>query len=263
MSNTESARPGRVQDKVCLITGGAEGLGRADALALAREGARVIITDLNEVAGQATAAEIGPRGVFVHHDVRDEAGWRTLITDVMARFGRLDVLVNNAGVLRFGDIETVTLEDWRFVNGVNVEGTFLGCKHAIPAMRDSGGGSIINVSSTVAIQGYARSPAYTATKGAVQALTRSIAVHCMQRGYRIRCNAIHPHNAESPMVHRSHAAIFGALPEAQRPPLAAVPADGVANTVLFLSSDESSDFNGALLNLDRGTACIVGAIRIK
>ncbi len=262
MSASNAGAPtGRVRGKVCIVTGAAEGLGRADALLLAREGAQVVITDVNESAGAATAAEIGASALFVRHDVRDEDGWRALIAQVMARYGRLDVLVNNAGVLRFGDIETCSLEDWRFVNAVNVEGTFLGCKHAIPAMRDSGGGSIINVSSTAAIQGYARSPAYTASKGAVQALTRSIAVHCMQRGYRIRCNAIHPHNAETPMVHRARDAVFAGIAEADRPPLSAVPPDGVAHTVLFLASDESSDFNGSLLNLDRGTACIVGEIR--
>jgi 3(or 17)beta-hydroxysteroid dehydrogenase len=156
--------------------------------------------------------------------------------------------VNNAGVLHADDIESASLEDWRFVTAVNVEGTFLGCKHAIPAMRSGGGGSIINVSSTAAILGFPSSPAYTASKGAVQALTRSIAVYCMTRGDRIRCNAIYPHLAESPMSRA-----YGGTTELASP-------FGVANAVLFLASDESSDLNGTFLNLDRGTACLVGEL---
>ena len=184
----------------------------------------------------------------MRQDVRDEEQWRGLVAMVMERFGRLDVLVNNAGVLVSDDIETATVEDWRFVQSVNVEGTFLGCKHAIPAMRASGGGSIVNVSSTTAILGFPSAPAYTASKGAIQALTRSIAVYCLTRGYRIRCNAIYPHLAESPMS-RSHGGT-----------IKLVPPTGVANAVLFLASDESSDLNGTFLNLDRGTSCLVSEL---
>jgi 3(or 17)beta-hydroxysteroid dehydrogenase len=222
-------------------------LGKADAIVLAREGGRVVLTDVNE-EGARTADEIGGEAMFVRQDVRDEEQWRSLVGTVMDRFGRLDVLVNNAGVIRVGDIETVTLEDWRFVNAVNVEGTFLGCKYAIPAMRAGGSGSIVNVSSTAAILGFAGAPAYTASKGAVQALTRAIAVHCMIKGDRIRCNAIYPHLAESPMSRAHGGTTALASPY------------GVANAVVFLASDESSDLNGTFLNLDRGTACLVGEL---
>ena len=237
---------GRIEGKVCIVTGAADGSGKADAIVLAREGGRVVLTDVNP--GAKHRREIGGEAMFVHQDVRDEDQWRSLIATVADRFGGLDVLVNNAGVIHVDDIETADLDSWRFVNAVNVEGTFLGCKHAIPAMRASGGGSIINVSSTAAILGFPGAPAYTASKGAVQALTRSIAVHCMTRGDRIRCNAIYPHLAESPMS-RAH----GGTTTLASP-------FGVANAVLFLASDESSDFNGTFLNLDRGAACLVGEL---
>ena len=120
--------------------------------------------------------------MFLRQDVRDEDQWRATVAATVDRYGRLDVLVNNAGVIKIDNIETATLEDWRFVNSVNVEGTFLGCKYAIPAMRASGGrGSIINMSSTVAILGFPNAPGYTASKGAIQALTRAVAVYCISR----------------------------------------------------------------------------------
>jgi 3(or 17)beta-hydroxysteroid dehydrogenase len=234
---------GRVDGKVCIVTGGAMGLGRADAEVLAREGATVVITDVSD-EGAAVAEAIGPSAVFERHDVRSEDQWRAIVGRTVERFGRLDVLVSNAGVLRPGDIETATLEDWRFVNAVNVEGTFLGCKHSIPAMRASGGGSIVIVSSTAAIIGFPGAVSYTASKGAVQALTRAIAVHCMTKGDRIRCNAIYPHLHRSPMSEAHGGADDLASPM------------GVANAVLFLASDESSDLNGTFVNLDRGASCL-------
>jgi 3(or 17)beta-hydroxysteroid dehydrogenase len=242
---------GRVEAKVCIVTGGAVGLGKASAAVLAREGGRVVVTDVNVDDGPLTVNEIakdtGRDAVFLEHDVRDEDQWRRVVATTVERFGRLDVLVNNAGVIVVDDIETATLDRWRFVNSVNVEGTFLGCKYAIPAMRGSGGrGSIINMSSTVAVLGFPSAPAYTASKGAVQALTRSVAVYCMERGDLIRCNGVYPHNAESPMS-LAHSA----------PGVARGSAFAVANAVLFLASDESSDLNGTFLNLDRGTACLV------
>lgn len=239
----------RIEGKVCIVTGGAVGLGKADAEVLAREGATVVLTDVDVQAGQATADEIGSNAVFIEHDVRDEDGWTQLVASTMERFGRLDVLVNNAGVIVIEDIETSSLDHWRFVKSVNVEGTFLGCKHIIPALRANGGGSIVNVSSTAAILGMPDASAYTASKGAVQALTRSVAVHCMRKGDQIRCNGIYPHLAASPMARANN----------QRDVAMGSPY-AVANAVLFLASDESSDLNGTFLNLDRGTSCLVGAL---
>ena len=241
------ASMGRIDGKVCIVTGAADGLGKADAIALAAEGGRVVLTDIDG-RGEQTAAAIDGDATFVHHDVHEPTQWRSLVDGVVERFGRLDVLVNNAGVIDVADIETVTLERWRYVNAVNVEGTFLGCQHAIPAMRAAGGGSIVNVSSTAAILGFPGAPAYTASKGAVQALTRAVAVHCMTRGDRIRCNAIYPHLAESPMS-RAH----GGTTDLASPA-------GVAHAVVFLASDESGDLNGTFLNLDRGTSCLVGEL---
>jgi 3(or 17)beta-hydroxysteroid dehydrogenase len=238
---------GRINGKVCIVTGGAVGLGQAAAIVLAREGGRVVVTDVNVDEGEATVKDIGGDAVFLAHDVRDEDQWRRVIATTLDRFGRLDVLVNNAGVIVLDDIETATLENWRFVNSVNVEGTFLGCKHGIPAMRTSGGrGSIVNMSSTVAVLGFPAAPGYTASKGAIQALTRAVAVYCINRGDLIRCNGVYPHNAESPMARaNSDPGVSMGSPFA------------VANAVLFLASDESSDLNGTFLNLDRGTACLV------
>jgi 3(or 17)beta-hydroxysteroid dehydrogenase len=247
---------GRVQGKVCIVTGGAMGLGKAEAAALAAEGAQVVIADVNSTAGQSAALEIGPGAMFTHLDVCDEREWQKVLAEIMKRFGRLDVLVNNAGVIEMADIETCSLQSWRRINAVSVEGTFLGVKHALPAMRHSGGGSIINTSSSAALQGVSPAPAYTAAKAAVAALTRTIAVHCIQKGDPIRCNVIHPHNVDTPMM-RAMADIFLArIPLDQRPEVKGAPAASVANTVVFLASDESLDLNGTAINLDRGAVCI-------
>src|SRR5580693_1323567 len=138
---------GRVQGKVAIVTGAAKGLGEADARLLAREGATVILTDIDEANGARVAGEIGGSARFVRQDVRDEEAWKALIADVMAREGKLNVLVNNAGVVEAGNVENTTIDNWRLVMAVSADGTFLGCKHAVPAMRASGGGSIINMAS--------------------------------------------------------------------------------------------------------------------
>jgi len=251
---------GRVEGKVCIVTGGADGLGKADAIVLAREGATVVITDLNEEVGRRTAEEIGERALFVRQDVRDEDGWRDLVAMVEQKFGRLDVLVNNAGVLQRADIETVTLESWRFVMSVNVEGTFLGIKHAAPALRRAGGGSIVNMSSTATLQGYPGAPSYVAAKGAISALTKSVAMHFMKKGEKIRCNAVLPHNAESPMQKAGVEAAFAGVKPEDRPKIDTGSPFAIANAVLFLASDESSDINGYELNMDRGSSLIVGSL---
>jgi 3(or 17)beta-hydroxysteroid dehydrogenase len=251
---------GRVEGKVCIVTGAADGLGKADAIVLAREGASVVITDINEEVGRRTAEEIGERALFVRQDVRDEDGWRELVAMVENRFGRLDVLVNNAGVLQRADIESATLESWRFVMGVNVEGCFLGIKHCAPALRRTGAGSIINMSSTAVLQGYPGAPSYVAAKGAISALTRAVAMHFMQKGEKIRCNAVLPHNAESPMQRAGVEERFAGVPLDQRPKIDVGSPFAIANAVLFLASDESSDINGWELNMDRGSSLIVGSL---
>ena len=191
---------GRVEGKVAIVTGAASGMGRADAILLASEGARVVVADLNEADGRAVAADIGEDAVFARLDVTDEASWAAVIEETLGTFGRLDILVNNAGLMQLGSVVDTDLESYRKINAVNNEGVFLGCKHAIPAMEQSGGGSLINMSSVAALQGVSFVAGYCASKGAVTALTKSVAMCCKERKNGIRCNSVHPDGVKTPMV---------------------------------------------------------------
>lgn len=241
----------RLQGKVAIVTGAASGLGAADARRMAAEGATVVLTDVNVELGEKTAAQI-PGAVFMRQDVASEADWIEVVTATEKRFGRLDVLVNNAGLVKFGTVEETSLELFRLHQSVMAEGTFLGCKHAIPAMARSGGGSIINVSSVAAIKGNSPVLAYTAAKGAVLAMTRSIALHCHEKGYRIRCNCILPGAHETPMTAAAIAEVAGTagideiMQHGQGQP------EDVGNLVLFLASDEARHINGASIAIDNG-----------
>ncbi len=243
---------GRVSGKVCVVTGAGSGLGAADAKRLAEEGAKVVLTDIDQQRGEAVAASI-PGSFFIAHDVRDEAQWETVIATTIQRFGRLDVLVNNAGIVRFGSIEECSLDDYRLINAVMAEGTFLGCKHAIPAMAKGGGGAIINMASVAAIKGVGTIPAYTAAKGAILALTRSVAVHCQEQRYGIRCNVLLPGAHDTPMT----AAALSQLPPGEAG-LDQIHSQGqgkpedVANLVLFLASDELRQITGTSIVIDNG-----------
>jgi 3(or 17)beta-hydroxysteroid dehydrogenase len=240
---------GRVQGKVVIVTGGASGIGKQDVLVLAGEGARVVIADLNEDGGRSLAREIGDAAMFVRHDISSEDNWKSVIAATQDRFGRLDGLVNNAGVLVMGSIEDATLEQWQRIHRINADGYFLGCKYGVAAMKSNGGGSIVNMSS-IAADGLAFAVSYSGSKGSVAALTRSVAIHCKTCGYRIRCNSIHPDGVLTPMV----------LPLMGNPDPAAVGYDAdptsrfcdpkdVANLVLFLISDESRFISGAQLRI--------------
>ena len=243
---------GRVAGKVALITGGASGLGAADARLLAAQGAQVVITDVQEALGQEMAATI-PGALFLKHDVRDEAQWQDVVACTIAHFGKLDVLVNNAGLVRFGTIEESTLADFRFQIDVMLDGCFLGCKSAIPFMTKTGGGSIINVASVAALKGISTIPAYSAAKAGIIAMTRSVAVHCQEQGYRIRVNAIAPGAHDTPMTQQA----LAQLP-ADAAGLDQVNAQGqgqpedVANLVLFLASEESRQITGTHIVIDNG-----------
>lgn len=242
----------RVKDKVAIVTGAAMGLGAAHAATLAREGSRVVVTDIDEAAGSAVASEL-PGAIFLPLDVRDEARWIEVMAETDRQFGRLDILVNNAGVVRFGSIEECSLEDYRFLNAVMSEGTFLGCKHAIPLMTRSGGGSIINTSSVAALRGKPIIPAYTSAKGAILALTRSVAAHCKGRGNHIRCNVLLPGAIETPMAAATRR-FFGGdenVGGINFHTIEGVPQDA-ANIVLFLASDESRGITGSAIVVDHG-----------
>ncbi|MEM1154487.1 MAG: SDR family oxidoreductase [Pseudomonadota bacterium] len=232
----------RVQGKVAIVTGGASGMGKADAQLLAREGAQVVIADMDEAGGRAVAEAIGSAARFVRLDVSDEENWQAVISDIRESFGALHVLVNNAGMIRLGTVVDTDLEDWRRINSVNSDGVFLGCKHAIPLMAESGGGSIINMSSVAAIHGQSFVAAYTASKGAVRALTKSVAMYCKEQGNDIRCNSIHPDGVKTPMVVKvamgKDVATQADLDEVGNYGNMCDPEE-IANLVLYLASDES------------------------
>ena len=257
---------GRLQDKVAIVTGAAKGLGAADARLFAAEGAKVIIADVDADQGEALAEDIGPGAIFMPLDVRDEGAWKDLIEAVMARFGRLDILVNNAGVVEVGTPETITEQDYRFVMGVSIDGTVWGCKHAIPAMTRSGGGSIINMASIASIQGEPYVAAYCAAKGAIESYTRAVAVHCAQHQLGIRCNSVHPAGIDTPMVQSMPGKIADST---IRPTVAAdngptpnklgEPND-IAHLIVYLASDESRFVSGQKFVVDNTISITSGLV---
>jgi 3(or 17)beta-hydroxysteroid dehydrogenase len=238
---------------VVIVTGAASGMGRADAELLAREGARVVVADLNEADGREVAESIGSDAMFLRLDVTDEANWAAVIATTVEKFGRLDVLVNNAGMMALGNVVETDLQSWRQVNAVNSDGVFLGCKHAIPAMAASGGGSIVNMSSVAALSGQSFVAAYSASKGAVRALTKSVAMYCKEQGNGIRCNSVHPDGVKTPMVVKVAMGKDTATDEEIEMIGKAgnmCEAADVANLVLFLASDESRFITGTEMVID-------------
>ncbi len=252
---------GRVTDKVAIITGAASGLGLASARRLAEEGARVVLADINLKQGQAVADEI-PGARFEHLDVTREANWIALIDKVIADVGRLDILLNCAGIVRLASIEDTTEEIWRQINAVGTDGTFFGCKHALRVMKSAGGGSIINMCSTASIQGGPMIFAYAASKSAIRGMTKSVAVLSAQNGYGVRCNSVHPGNMRTPMLEGMKEIVRENDPEAAKAMenvWVGEPVD-VANMVLFLASDESVAVNGAAMVVDNTTTITEGVV---
>jgi NAD(P)-dependent dehydrogenase (short-subunit alcohol dehydrogenase family) len=244
----------RLEGKVALISGGARGMGAVEARLFVKEGAKVAIADVLQDEGNSLEAEISNAAgdaFFVNLDVTSENAWSRVITDVVARYGRLDILVNNAGIYRRGLVEDTTELEWDTVLDVNAKGVFLGTKFAIPAMRASGGGSIVNISSVAGIIGSKQSTAYNASKGAVRLLTKTTAIQYAQEG--IRANSVHPGPIGTQMLDQ----VFPDQ-EMKENRMLEIPIgrmgtiDDVAYGVLFLASDESSYMTGSELVIDGG-----------
>ena len=245
----------RLENKVALISGGARGMGAAEARLFANEGAKVVIGDILEDEGRRTEAQINEAGgecLFLRLDVTSEEDWQRAVAETVARFGKLDVVVNNAGIGGGGRLEDTTVEEWDRVMAVNAKGVFLGTKAAIPEMRRAGGGSIINISSQLGLVGTdTSSPQYQASKGAVRLLTKATAIQYAGEG--IRANSVHPGPIVTPMTEAGRAD-----PQRQQVMMSRIPlgryglAEDVAYGVLFLASDESSFMTGSELVIDGG-----------
>jgi NAD(P)-dependent dehydrogenase (short-subunit alcohol dehydrogenase family) len=256
----ESGVMNRVQGKVALVTGGGMGIGQACGELLAREGAAVALTDVNAQAGNDVRSAIeraGGRAIFLQHDVSREDGWQRVVAETTRAFGKLDIVVNNAGIGITGDVEHATLDEWHRLMRVNLDGVFLGMKYTIPALHQAGGGSIVNMSSIEGIIGDATLAAYNASKGAVRLLTKSAALYCAKAGYRIRVNSVHPGYIWTPMVENAMQATGNV--EQGRQALVSLHPIGhlgepidVAYGVLYLASDEAKFSTGSELVIDGG-----------
>ena len=246
----------RLEGKVALISGGARGQGAVEARMFAEEGASVVIGDILDEQGRRTEAELQELGynvTFVHLDVTSESDWDAAVQAAIGAYGKLDILLNNAGILIRKNIEETTEEDWDRIFSINAKGVFLGTKAAIPAMRENGGGSIINISSTAGLVGSPNgSASYTATKGAVRLFTKSTAIQHAREG--IRCNSIHPGPIETDMISDTLNDPANLALRMQRLPLGRVgkPSE-IAYGAIYLASDESSFVTGSELVIDGGT----------
>lgn len=247
----------RVAGKVAIVTGAANGIGKATAILLAKEGAKVVVADLQEEAGQNTVAEIkaaGGEALFVKLNVTQEADWQNAIAAAEQTFGKLDVAVNNAGIAYDGTVESTSLEDWQRVQSINLNSVFLGTKYAVEAMKKAGGGSIINLSSIEGLIGDPTLAAYNASKGGVRLFTKSAALHCAKSGYKIRVNSVHPGYIWTPMVQgltKDTAEARQKLVDLHPIGHLGEPND-IAYGILYLASDESKFMTGSELVIDGG-----------
>ncbi|AQV98288.1 short-chain dehydrogenase [Cupriavidus necator] len=243
---------GRLQDKIAIVTGAASGLGRAVATRFIAEGARVVVGDINEQAGQALADALGEHATYHHHDVASEASWSALMAAVTSQVGPPQVLVNNAGILLPGTVEDATLDQWQRLMQINAASCFLGCKFGVAAMKAQGGAivNIASISSWLPIDGYV---AYSASKAAVGAVTRSAALHCRKQGYPVRINSVHPDGVYTPMMEASAPGVdakyllFDRV--TNRRGRACLP-EQVASVVLFLASEDASYVSGTEMRVD-------------
>jgi len=248
----------RLKDKICIVTGGGSGIGRATCRVFAREGAKVVVADRKPEAAAAVAKEL-PGAVALTIDVSKSADVKRMIDDTVKQFGRLDVIVNNAGYGTFGTVVDIDEAEWDALMAVNVRGVYLCCKYAIPAMKATGGGAIVNVASVVASIGIRNRAAYVASKGAVAALTRAIALDHVAEG--IRCNAIAPGTIDTPyyddvMARAPDPVAFRKGLEARQPIGRLGTAEEMADGILFLASDESRFAVGAIVTIDGGMTAL-------
>ena len=248
---------GRLKGKTALVTGAASGIGLQTSIRLAEEGARVMMTDINLEKVRQQAEKIDANATFLKLDITEEEEWISVLDETVKRFERLDILVNSAGMVLIADVEQITLEDWRKVHAVNLDGTFLGCKHGVRVMKEFGAGSIINLSSVSGMIGGFNLAAYNSSKGAVRMLTKSVALHCARAGYGIRCNSIHPTFIETPMLE----SMIRDSPDPEKArqtlvrqvPLRRIgKPDDVANMIVYLASDESTFVTGTEMVIDGG-----------
>ena len=255
---------GRLTNRVALVSGGASGIGKASAVKLAEEGAKVVVADIDAELGQQTVGAIQDNSgtaTFMRLDVTNESQWQECVAATVDVYGGLNILVNNAGIAVGGSILTMTLEDWQRQQAINLDGVFLGVKYAIPAMIESGNGSVINISSVAGIKGSANLAAYNATKGGVRLFTKGVARECSANRWPVRVNSVHPGVIETPIWDKMNPELLEAgmntmdlesmaeqvVPTGQL----GKPLD-IANGVVFLASDESSYMTGTELIIDGG-----------
>lgn len=265
----------RLEAKVTLVTGAARGIGAAIASAFIREGAYAVLTDIHDSMGEATVRGLGERAVYRRLDVREESDWQRVLSEVLDRWGRLDVLVNNAGITGFEsgvvahDPEHASLDAWHAVHRTNLDGVFLGCKHAIRAMRRHGTGSIINISSRSGLVGIPAAAAYASSKAAVRNHTKTVALYCAAQGLNIRCNSIHPAAILTPMWEpmlgdgSDREARMRAFTRDTPMQRFGTPEE-VGAVAVLLASDEAAYMTGTELNIDGGIlAGAVGAPKVE
>ena len=243
---------GRVHNKVAFVTGGASGVGKETVELLLKEGAYVAFGDIDVQAGEALAKACGDRALFLRHDVSNETEWQQVIAKVQAHFGPLDILINNAGILLPGSIETATLAQFRQLMQINADSCFLGCQQGVAAMKERGG-SIVNmasVSTWLPIEGYA---GYSASKAAVAALTRATALYCRKNGLAIRVNSLHPDGIYTPMMKATAPGVpekYLLFDPKVNPKGRAIMPEQIAKVLLFLASDDSMAISGAEIKAD-------------